>query len=60
MDKKNPFSEASKERRRLLNQRNAELTKKKSLSRAEKRDRVKDQRVDLSSKDNISPKGLYV
>ena len=60
MEKKNPFSEASKQRRKLLNQRNAELTKKKSLSRAEKRDRVKDQRVDLSAKDNISPKGLYV
>jgi hypothetical protein len=60
MNKKNPFSEASKERRRLLNQRNSVATSKKRLSRAEKRNRVKDQRVDLSTKDNISPKGLYV
>ncbi|MFA5125620.1 MAG: hypothetical protein WC462_01280 [archaeon] len=60
MDKKNPFSEASKERRRLLNQRNSVATSKKKLSREEKRNRVKDQRVDLSAKDSISPKGLYV
>ncbi|HPM85630.1 MAG: hypothetical protein PHY04_00050 [Candidatus ainarchaeum sp.] len=37
MEKKNPFSDASKNRRMLLNQRNSEFTQSKKLSRAEKR-----------------------
>lgn len=60
LDKKNPFSEASKNRRKAINARNSELTDKKKLSPAEKRNRSKDQIVDLSAKDSISPKGLYV
>ena len=59
MEKKNPFSEASKERRRLLNQRNSEATKNKTLSKAEKRNLSKEQLIDLTSKDAHSPKGLY-
>ena len=59
MEKKNPFSEASKERRRLLNKRNSEATKNKTLSKAEKRNLSKDQLIDLTSKDAHSPKGLY-
>ena len=59
MEKKNPFSEASKERRRFLNQRNSEATKHKTLSKAEKRNLSKDQLIDLTSKDAHSPKGLY-
>lgn len=59
MEKKNPFSEASKERRKLLNQRNSQATKNKTLSKAEKRNLSKDQLIDLSTKDAHSPKGLY-
>ncbi len=59
MEKKNPFSEASKERRRLLNERNSQATKNKTLSKAEKRNLSKEQLVDLSTKDAHSPKGLY-
>lgn len=59
MQKKNPFSEASKERRRLLNERNSQATKNKTLSKAEKRNLSKEQLVDLSTKDAHSPKGLY-
>ena len=59
MEMKNPFSEASKERRRLLNKRNSEATKNKTLSKAEKRNLSKDQLIDLTSKDAHSPKGLY-
>ena len=59
MEKKNPFSEASKERRRLLNERNSSATKNKTLSKAEKRNLSKDQLIDLSTKDAHSPKGLY-
>ena len=59
MEKKNPFSEASKERRRLLNERNSNATKNKTLSKAEKRNLSKDQLIDLSTKDAHSPKGLY-
>ena len=59
MEKKNPFSEASKERRRLLNERNSNATKNKTLSKAEKRNLSKEQLVDLSTKDAHSPKGLY-
>jgi hypothetical protein len=59
MEKKNPFSEASKERRRLLNERNSKSTKNKKLTTAEKRNLSKDQLIDLSTKDAHSPKGLY-
>ncbi len=59
MEKKNPFSESSKERRRLLNERNSKSTKNKTLSKAEKRNLSKDQLIDLSTKDAHSPKGLY-
>ena len=59
MEKKNPFSEASKERRRLLNKRNSNATKNKTLSKAEKRNLSKEQLIDLSTKDAHSPKGLY-
>jgi hypothetical protein len=59
MEKKNPFSEASKERRRLLNERNSNATKNKTLSKAEKRNLSKEQLIDLSTKDAHSPKGLY-
>ncbi len=59
MEKKNPFSEASKERRRLLNERNSNDTKNKTLTKAQKRNLSKEQLIDLSTKDAHSPKGLY-
>jgi len=59
MEQKNPFSEASKERRRLLNERNSQSTKNKKLTSAEKRNKVKEGIIDLSTKDAHSPKGLY-
>lgn len=37
LKKKNPFSDDSKNRRKLLNERNSEFTQVKKLSRAEKR-----------------------
>ena len=59
METKNPFNEARKERRRLINERNSKASSKKELSKAEKRDLKKEARIDLSAKDSISPKGLY-
>ena len=50
MEKKNPFSEASKERRRLLNERNSQSTSKKALSGAENKTLTKSQLVALASK----------
>jgi hypothetical protein len=60
-EKRNPFSEASKERRRLANSRNSFNTQKNdsSLATPEKKDPFKE-KIDLKRKDNISPKGLYV
>jgi len=51
---------ASKERRRLLNEKNAHNSPPASVSKAKKRDLDKEARIDLKRKDNLSPKGLYV
>lgn len=60
MDEKNPFNEARKARRKIINERNAMLTSKKTPAGGEKRNLDKESRIDLSRKDNKSPKGLYV
>lgn len=59
MEKKNPFSEASKNRRKLMNARNSAATKNKTLSKADKKNLTKEQLIDLSTKDAHSPRGLY-
>ena len=50
MEKKNPFSEASKERRRLQNEKNSGA-KDKSVKGSENKTLTKKQLVALSSKD---------
>ena len=60
MEQKNPFNEARKARRIAINARNSELTKKSSKGDAKKKDLDKEKRMDLASKDQISPKGLYI
>ena len=50
MEKKNPFSEASKERRRLQNEKNSG-SKDKAVKGAENKTLTKKQLVALSSKD---------
>jgi len=49
MEKKNPFSEASKERRRILNERNSQSTSK-SVGGAENKTLTKEQLVALAAK----------
>jgi hypothetical protein len=57
---KSDLARASKERRKLLNERNASHSPSSSSPDSKKRDSDKEKRVDLKRKDNISPKGLYV
>lgn len=52
MEKKNPFSEASKERRRLANERNSQSTSK-SVNGAENKTLTKSQLVALASKNAV-------
>jgi hypothetical protein len=54
------LNELRKERRKLANERNTQNSKNKSSFNPSKRNKDKDKIVDLSSKDSISPKGLYV
>jgi len=60
LEKKNPFSEASKQRRKLLNERNSLKSPSSKDANVKKRDLDKEARIDLKRKDNLSPKGLYV
>ncbi|VVB74363.1 Uncharacterised protein [uncultured archaeon] len=57
---KQELARASKERRRLLNEKNAHNSPSSGESNAKKRDLDKEARIDLKRKDNLSPKGLYV
>jgi len=59
MELKNPFNEARKARRKLANERNLSKTKTRANLGSNKRNSDKDKIIDLSSKDSISPKGLY-
>lgn len=54
MQKKNPFNEASKERRRLQNEKNSG-SKGKSVKGSENKTLTKEQLVALSSKDAFRP-----
>jgi hypothetical protein len=60
MEMKNPFNEARKARRKAANERNTQNAKSRVASDSKKRNADKDKLVDLSSKDQISPKGLYI
>jgi hypothetical protein len=60
MEQKNPFNEARKARRKLANERNLAKTKTRANIGSNRRNADKDKLVDLSSKDMISPKGLYI
>ena len=60
MEQKNPFNEARKARRKAQDERNTKNAKTRVNLGSKKKDADKEKIVDLSSKDNISPKGLYV
>jgi len=57
---KEALAQASKQRRKRLNERNSHSSSSSGESNVKKRDLDKEARINLKRKDNLSPKGLYV